>query len=138
VKTEINATKVELENGIGEVKTEINATKEKIQTQIDALDEKIDSVIASLEMSTASSTTDGGDGTQTGRRARQLQPIQLQPTATKDTIGTVIGSSLGLTVDVQCPPPRKGSGKSTKGKKKQLRLTSWSIRRSTERIAREM
>ena len=32
-------------------------------------------------------------------------------------IGTVIGSSLGLTVDVRCPPPMNGSDKGTKGSK---------------------
>ena len=106
VETEINATKVDLQTEIREVKTEINAAKVELQTEIDDLDGKIEDIIASLQTDTTDST-----GTSTRRQNRRLQS---DDTNNSTALGPAVGTSLGLTVDVRCPP-MNGSGKSNKG-----------------------
>ena len=110
----LDETKTILQSDINTTRNELDVAKTALETKIDAnkaalddLQSQIDALKASLQTSAAA---DGGDAT--GRRTRQLQS---DGTDEETNLGPAIGSSLGLTVEVRCPPPMKGSSKSTKG-----------------------
>jgi len=105
----LDETKTILQSDINTTRNELDVAKTALETKIDALQSQIDDLKASLQTSAAA---DGGDAT--GRRTRQ---VQSDGTDEETDLGPAIGSSLGLTVDVRCPPPtsRKGSSKSAKG-----------------------
>lgn len=97
---------ININSTISDIAAKINALEESLETQIDDLK-------ASLQTSSTSSAAADGGGV-TGQRTRQLQSDGTDEDA---NLGPAVGSALGLTVDVQCAPPRNGSSKSksTKG-----------------------
>ena len=116
LNTTIGDAKISLQNKIdtskAAIETELNASKVALQTEIDALETKVDVLIASLQTSSTGSAVGGGEGAASGRRTRQLQS---DDTDEETDLGPVIGSSLGLTIDIRCPPPRNTKTKKSKG-----------------------